>query len=245
MPRVAKVALASLFLLIAGGCNLLPQLPLLGGGKEPPAKKALGINDERITELDSAGLDAEMARPKHGLRLTMRTDKTSYQIGEPIIVDLRVENITTAQETARDIPIYFEPVARTREGGAVEWLFKFQIVSEPDQRLIYRSPEVKVSEADRADYYHYVILPPQSFVGRRFIFWPARARGLLTPGRYTIRASYQVGEDSAYVIINRRLSAQQVEILGTKLAYVRVWTGQIFSNPVTFEVRKKKLWGIF
>ncbi len=248
MRRIIPFGLALAILLGAGGCNLLPklpQLPFLGGAKEPSAKKALGLEDERITELDSAGLDSEMSKPKHGLRLTMRADKASYQVGEAVVVDLRIENITTSQETARDIPVYFEPVARTRESGAIEWLFKFHINSEPDQRLVYRSPDIKVPEADRADYYHYVVLPPQSFVGRRFIFWPARARGLMTPGRYTIRAAYQVSEDSAYVIINRHLSAQQVELLGTKLAYVRVWTGQVFSNPVTFVVERKKLLGIF
>lgn len=245
MMRLLRFAMASAFLLAAGGCAWLPRIPWLGGKQEPAAKKALGLDDERITELDERGLDAELARPKHGLRLTIRTDKAVYQVGEPIVVDLRIENITTSQETARDIPLYFEPVARTRDGGAIEWLFRFQIHAEPDQRLVYRSPDVKVPDADRADYYHYVVLPPQSYVGRRFIFWPARARGLLNPGPYTIRAAYQVGEDSAYVIINRNLTAQQVELLGTKLAYVRVWTGQVFSNPVTFQVQRKKLWGLF
>ncbi|HUT34076.1 MAG TPA: hypothetical protein VNE39_11380 [Planctomycetota bacterium] len=242
--RISLLAVSAALLLTTSGCGWLPWPRRRA---EPPARNVLGINDDRFRELDEDALDAEVARPKNGLRLTIRTDKTAYQIGEPILVDVRLENVTSPAggQTARDIPVYFEPLARAREGGAMEWLFKFQIRTEPAERLIYHSPEVKVPDTERGDYYHYVILPPQSFVGRRFVLWPSRARGLTNPGRYNIIAAYMVEEDSAYVIISRHLTAQQVELLGTKLAYVRVWTGQVFSNRVTIHVKRKKILGIF
>ncbi len=233
--------------LVGSGCSLVRWPLPWPRRKEPaPAKKALGIDDERFKELSSASLDAEIARAKNGLRLTLRTDKTAYQINEPILVDVRLENVTSPQTgRARDIPVYFEPVARVREGRAMEWLFKFQIRTDNEQRLVYQSPDIKVPDSERAEYYHYVTLPPETFVGRRFIFWPSLARGLTNPGQYGLVAAYVVDEDSAEVIINRHLTAQQVELLGTKLAYVKVWTGQVYSNRVTFQVKRKRVLGIF
>jgi len=237
--------LAAAFLaLAAAGCGWLPWL---GRAKEPTAKEVLGVDDDRFKELDEEAIDIELARAKNGLRVTIRTDKPAYQLGEPIIVDIRLENVSAAGggQNARDIPVYFEPVVHTRDGRAVEWLFKFQIRTDRDMRLVYRSPDVKVPLDARDDYYHYVVLPPQSFVGRRFIFSPRQARGLTNPGRYSLMASYAVGDDSAQVIISNRLTDEQAKLLTDKIAYVRVWTGQIFSNRVTFDVKRKKFLGLF
>jgi len=251
MRKHLLMALVAWLAVATTGCNVVASLatlsPFRGKKKDSVAKDVLGVSDDRIKELDSEALDTEMARPRSGLRLSIHTDKTAYQIGEPIVVDLRLENVTAGAgaEGARDIPVYFEPIARGQGGAAVEWLFNFQIRTEADQRLVYQSPKIRVPEAERADYYHYVVLPPQAFVGRRFIFWPTRVRALNRPGTYGLLAGYQVDEDSAYVIINRNFTAQQVELLGTKLAYARVWTGQVFANRVTFDVKRKKWLGIF
>jgi len=239
------LATAPLLALALAGCTL-PAF--LRGGKQPTVRDELGIapGDERFREVTPEALDADLARPRNGLRLVIRTDKQAYNIGEPIIVDIRLENVSGAQSPtqARDIPVYFEPLARTRQ-GVVEWLFKFQIRRDADQRIIYQSPNVKVPLTDRAQYYHHVTLPPHSFVGRRFVLWPSRARGLMQPGSYALVATYVVDDDSAYVIINRHLTAEQVQIIGQKLAYVRVWTGQLFSNRVVFRVKRKRWLGIF
>lgn len=250
-PRLLALLPPLAIALSLSGCSWLPRtwLPKWAGAKAPSAREVLGVQegDERFRDVTDDTLDAELSRPRNGIRLSLRTDKPAYKINEAIMVDVRLENVGASQgpDKARDIPVYFEPVARTRDGAAVEWLFKFQIRSEPDQRLVYQSPDIKVPDADRAEYYHYVSLPPHSFVGRRFVFWPSRARGLLKPGRYSLIAAYTVDEDSAYVIINRHLTAQQVEALGTGLAYVRVWTGQVFSNRVVFQVQRKKWLGLF
>ncbi|MBM4038793.1 MAG: hypothetical protein FJ290_09785 [Planctomycetes bacterium] len=241
------MSLTATLALVGAGCGLVRwPLPWPRRREPAPAKKALGLDHEDVKELSPEALDAEIARAKNGLRLTLRTDKTAYQINEPILVDVRLENVTSPQTlNARDIPVYFEPIARVREGRAMEWLFKFQIRTDDGQRLIYQSPDIKVPEADRAEYYHYVTLPPESFVGRRFIFLPSLARGLTNPGTYSLVAAYVVDDDFAEVIINRHLTAQQVQLLGTKLAYVKVWTGHVYSNRVTFHVKRKRFLGIF
>ncbi len=243
MRKKLPLVLPALLAIGVAGCGW--RLPW-GSRKPPSAREVLGVDDERFKELDEASLDAELSRPRNGLRLTIRTDKHSYAIGEPVIVDVRLENVTTLQgaDKARDVPVYFEPVAYTRDGRVIEWLFKFEFRSEPDARPVYRSRDVKIAEDARENYYHYVVLPPHSFVGRRFTFHPSRLRALTRPGRYSILASYAVGEDSADVILHRRLTAQQVEMLG-KLAYLRVWTGQVYSNRATFQVKRKKILGIF
>jgi len=247
--RLLAAAVALLSLGLCGCGDPLWPVSLAWRKTTPSARRQLGLReeDDRFKELDEESLEAEVAKPRQGLRLSVRTDKPSYQIGEPIMVDVRLENVSTAQspQGARDIPVYFEPVARAKEGAAVEWLFKFQIRSDHDQRLIYRSPEVKVAEADRANYYHYVVLPPQAFVGRRFVFWPMRVRALTRPGTYSLVARYAVDEDSAFVILNRNFTSAQVELIGPKLAYVRVWTGEVFSNRATFRIERKKFLGIF
>jgi len=205
------------------------------------------ISRGRLRELDIEGIEADLARPRGGLKLSLTTNRTEYYVGEPIIVELRLENIGSSDpaKPPRDIPVYFEPVAYGRGGRQVEWLVNFFIRSESEDRLVYRSPQVTIPERDRASYYHYVILPPRSYVGRRFVFWPRRAPGLMKPGRYSLRAVYSVSDDFAYVIINRHLTAEQVDVLGEKLAYVRVWTGKLYSNKVEFRIKRKRRWLFF
>jgi hypothetical protein len=187
-----------------------------------------------------------MARARNGLRLVLRTNKTVYTVNEPIIIDVGVENVSGASrepnDKSRDIAVYFEPFAKTPRGRTAEWLFKFQIRAEGTERMIYRSPDFEVKEEDRADYYHFVTLPPRTYIGRRFILPPPRSRNWLPRGAYSILVSYEVGEEFPYVIINRHLSAQQVQLIGRKLAYARVWTGKLYSNSVSLRVRRARRW---
>ena len=163
---------------------------------------------------------------------------------EPVVLDVRVENRSglsgDEKDKPRDVAVYFEPFAKTRKGRTAEWLFKFHVRSEADDRLVYRSPDFTVEEDARADYYHFVNLPQHAYVGRRFAFPPANVRRWLKPGQYTFVAAYQVSKDFPYVIINRHLTAKQVQLLGSKLAYARLWTGKLYSNPVTIRIRRKR-----
>jgi hypothetical protein len=232
------------FLLLIGpsGC-----LGLWGKKRPSEAKRILGVEDPRFKEAKLDDLDAEAAQPRAGLRLVIRTDKTEYRTDEPIVVELRLENVTgaTRDDKGRDIPVYLEPFAKTPEGGEAEWLFKFDVRSEKDEKPAYRSPEFGVPEAERGNYYHFVTLPPQSFVGREFSFPPALRRNWLKPGRYRLRAAYLVSDDYPYVILNRHFTSAQVELLGSKLAYARVWTGRIDSNRITIRIKGSKRWWLF
>ena len=206
---------------------------------EPASKRVLGVTDPRIREMTIETAEAEMARPQGGLRLVIDTDRKVYRMDEPIVLDVRLENITGSEpkEEGRDIAIYYEPFAKTPEGEQAEWLFRFVLRSESDGEIVYQSREFEVKEKDRGGYYHYVTLPPQSFVGRKFVSRPARVGNWLKPGRYSFIVDYAVSEDYPYVIVNRQLSQSQVTELGLKLAYVRVWTGRLYSNRVEFRIR--------
>jgi hypothetical protein len=231
------------FLLLIGPSGCLG----LWGKKQSQAKRVLGVDDPRLKEMKLEDMDAEAAQPRAGLRLVLRTDKTEYRMDDPILVEVRVQNATgaTRDDKAIDIPVYLEPFAKTPGGGEAEWLFKFEVRSGKDDKPVYRSPEFGVPEADRAGYYHFATLPPQSFVGREFGFPPARRRDWLKPGRYTFRAAYIVSDDYPYVILNRHFTSTQVELLGSKLAYTRVWTGKLFSNPITIRIKGDRRWWLF
>jgi hypothetical protein len=210
--------------------------PWKGEDEDSVSRRTLGVDDPRIREVKLEELEADMARPRDGLRLVASLDQTDYREDEPIVLDLRLENVTGVRgEAARDVSVYYEPFFTTKEGGRVEWLFKFLVETEKDGKVAYRSPEFEVSGDERGDYYHFVTLPAQSYLGRSFVL----RRGSLKPGRYSLVAAYRVSEDYPYVIINPRLTRSQVDLLSRKLAYVRVWTGRIFSNRVRFRIRKK------
>lgn len=232
------------------GCGL-PRLWPWGkkrdDGQKPATKGAMGLPKKLEERFEKTTLDdvrSEISRARGGLRLVIKADRADYKLDEPIVLDLRLENVTGRRpdQKAHDIPVYFEPFAKTPRGNAAEWLFKFYIRSDADERVVYESPRFKVSEQARAEYYHFVTLPQNAFVGRRFLFPPARVRDWLKPGRYTFLASYEVSDDYPYVIRNRHFTGAQVELLGTKLAYARVWTGRLYSNRVPFRIKATKRW---
>jgi len=256
--RIAKLsAVTALLVMCTAGCGLPRLWPwgkksdggVVSSDKEiaRTPKGAMGLPkklEERFEKTTLADVQSELSRSRGGLRLVIRTDKDEYKLDEPIVLDLRLENVTgrRPEDKARDIPVYFEPFAKTPRGGMAEWLFKFYIRSEADQRVVYESPRFKVSEAARAKYYHFATLPSNAFVGRTFAFPAPRVREWLKPGKYSFVVSYEVSDTYPYVIRNRKFSGPQVELLGTKLAYVRVWTGKLYSNRLVFRVKAKKHW---
>ncbi|MFW6164077.1 MAG: hypothetical protein ACODAJ_15020 [Planctomycetota bacterium] len=216
-----------------------------GGGPERPEvadRGALGLPEpieERFKKETLEDLAAEVSRTRNGLRLTASASKQEYTVDEPIVLDVRIENRSghskQGRDGGRDIPVYFEPFAKKPSGRPGEWLFKFLVRDADSQDIVYRSDRFEVPESERAKYYHFVTLPEDAYVGRRFVLPP----GNLKPGDYTFLVSYEVSDEFPYVIINRRLSAKQVQLLGSKLAYVRVWTGKLYSNPVTVTIRRE------
>ena len=187
---------------------------------------------------DAKQTEKELARAKDGLALTLRTDKTEYQPGEGIILEVKIRNVsgTSPFGKPRDVHVYFEPFARDREGAPVPWLFRFHVREGKTGRLVYRSPEADVRAEERDAYYHFVTLPPQAFVGRSFVF---STEGLEPGQSYSLAVDYAVSKDYPYVIRNREFTAEQVQALGVKRAYVRVWTGRITSNRVVLRIQPK------
>jgi len=195
-----------------------------------------------------AELSKRLCQPREGLQLMLLTDRPVYSTEDPIVLEVRLMNQTGGQSRrakARDIPVYFEPFAKTPRGTPAEWLFKFFVFELESRKPCYRSPAFKVPAEQRGDYHHYATLPPNAFMGRRFVFPPARDGEWLEPGSYFLVVTYQVDDDYPYIIRSPELTADHVERLGTQAAYARVWTGKLCSNIVTFQVRGKRRLGIF
>jgi len=152
-------------------------------------------------------------------------------------------NVTGGRSGAkgRDIPVYYEPFVKLPKRGPMEWLFKFRIQRESDGKVIYASPKFSVDKDERAKYYHYVTLPEQAWIGRGFQLPKPSSGNWLEPGEtYSLHVSYIVDDAYPMVIIDRHLTSSQVQMLGLKLAYVKVWTGTLHSAPVRFRVKAKK-----
>jgi len=203
---------------------------------------AKATRDQRVRKLA-----ALRAGPRDGLQLVARTTKDTYRMDEPITLDVQLANATGARrgpgDKPRDVTVYYEPVAKNSKGETAEWLLKFYAYEVVSGRSRYASPKLSVPPARRAELYHHVTLPPGGFVGRRFTFAPAR--NWLLPGDHFIVVTYEVGGDSARVILSPDLNADQVQALGNDLAYTTVWTGKLWSNVAVFRVKSKSFLGIF
>jgi len=201
------------------------------------------------TRQATVSAEPPLSRALRGLQLVVRTDKDSYTTDEPVVLDVRLYNRTGRSDEREDLPrdlsVYFEPFARNPRGRWAEWLFKFYVFELNRGRRHYSSPRFDVPADHRDRYYHHVTLPPNAFVGRRFVFPAARTRNWLEPGRYILLVTYEVSDDYRYVIINRDLTVRQAKLLGRDIAYTRVWTGRLISNVVAFRVQRKKRFALF
>lgn len=192
-------------------------------------------------------LSVRMSQPRNGLRLAVRTNKETYRPDEAIAVDVELQNVTGGRRgwgaKPHDVAVYFEPVVKNAKGETTEWLFNFHAYELYTGRSRYTSPRFKVPPAKREGLYHHVTLPPGGFVGRRFVFAPAKQ--WLEPGDHFLLVSYEVTDDSARVILTPDLTADQIKALGTDLAYTSVWTGRLYSNIAFFRVRSRGLLAMF
>ena len=209
---------------------------------DPAGSPRIQDPDKRFAKPSINELEAEQAKPNNGLALRIRANKTDFEPGERIVVDLMLVNVTGGRSTekARDIPVYFEVFAKDPKGNPAFWLVKFEIRCETTGRLHFVSGgDVQVPEDKRADYYHFLTLPPKAYVGRSFPF-PGHLLALEPGHQYSIAAAYIVSEDYPFVIRNRDFTPEQVEMLGIDLAYARIWTGRLHSNRVRFRIKKRR-----
>ncbi len=234
MRSIILVLVAALIAAGMPGCGLLRRKQ----GKSA-SEKLLGFEDGRgrIRETSLDDMEKQQARARGGLQLIVRASKEEYKPDEAIVLDCMIRNVTGGRsgKKERDIPVYFEVFAKMANGQRAPWLLKPVLVSEKTGSVVYRVPDFKVSRGERG--HRFVTLPPQAYVGYTFTF----PGNWLRPGRrFSFTCSYEVPEDFPYVIRDPRFSDEQIDILGTDRAYVRVWTGRLHSGRATFRIRRKR-----
>ena len=213
--------------------------------EESASKKLLGFEDtgDRLRDTSLEDMEKQQARPRNGLQLTINTSKEVYKHDEPLVLDVKIRNVSGARpgEKARDIPVYFEVFAQAPDGRKAPWLLRPTLYSESNSRVVYRVQPFGVAPEKRG--HRFVLLPPGAFVGHTFRF----PGSWLRPGRsFSFTCVYEAPEDFPYVIRNPAFSTEQIEILGRDRAYVRVWTGRIYSGRATFRIqRKSRFLGLF
>ena len=173
---------------------------------------------------DRTKLVEDLHRPKE-LSLIVVTNKTKYKSGEPMTIQVMLQN--TGQE---DITVY-------NELWPPGWLIDLEI-RDREKRTVYRSqPEVFERTLERS---HYVVLYPLCFVGIYYTIEPNQE--LLKPGRYRLKAQYKNSHDCCFA--SMELTQDDLDRMAKaglyEKAFVKPWTGDVWSNAVEFKVSGRK-----
>lgn len=198
---VRHMVLSGLLCLCVAGCFARPP--------EPPDREKLRDG---------------LHQPKE-LRLIVVTNKTKYKSGEPMTVQVMLQN--TGQE---EITVY-------NELWPPGWLIELEIQDGDGHRVYRSSPEVFERTLERS---HYAVLYPLCFVGIYYTVEPNQE--LLEAGRYQLRAKYENRHDCCFASmeftqddLDRMAKAGLYE-----KAFVKPWTGDVWSNAVEFRVSGRK-----
>jgi len=165
----------------------------------------------------------------NGLALSLIPRKDVFAVGEPVIIDYRLTNVTLATNTPApaDINVYSE---FQREG----FLLTFELYRlAGEKEKVHASPKLEVKpDEDLPKYSHYVKLQPGFFHGR-----PIQIdAGRLKAGIYEITARYDTEQKEC--LLSQRMTVEKISLLGTEEAFVPLWQGSLKSNTVVFEVKK-------
>ena len=209
----------SLFLLC-----LLPGLPGASGQSYELPELGKGV-EKRITKGAVPGSVSLQGRStSRDVQVLLRTSAREYKVGEPVFVDFRIYNVGR-----KPINLYNE---LAREG----WLVVLQlwlIGKDGSSEVIYSSKPVQVAARQKKDSV-YVYLPPGGTVGR---FYSLQVPGApFPPGDYELHGAY--GNMYQTCLASLSFTDKQIQALGRK-AYVGLWTGQIFGQPVPFRITGK------
>jgi hypothetical protein len=197
---------------------------LLGGrpGLSEPEKLPEGQPKKRTIVEGATKYSADASSPMatSDLQILLATDRREYAPNQPVCVDFRLFNKGT-----RPLNVYNE---LEREG----WLVLFQIRGVKDKNPIYQSKQLQVLSQRKSDSL-YLALPPGGMVGRFYsLFTPGSP---FPPGEYEVWAGYTNTYERC--LASLFFDDKDIEKLGPR-AYVRLWTGQIVSNPVTIQIKE-------
>lgn len=206
-------------LFLSFGCLVCISAQVGRGEGNPLAD--LKVEKKTIAEGASKySTNAPLPRTAPDLQVLIRADKLEYAPGEPVFVDFRLLNTGD-----RPLNVYNE---LEREG----WLVFFQIRGVEDQKVVYQSTQMRVLTRRKSDSL-YVALPPGGTVGR---FYRLSVPGSpFPPGEYDIWAGYTNTYETCLASLH--FGDDEIKALGPR-AYVRLWTGQIASEPVRIRAKE-------
>ena len=169
---------------------------------------------------------------KNGLALSIfpRQGKHTFRAKSPILIDVRLTNVTDGTTKPTPINVYTEI---SRPGLLLFFdLFKVKENGEPVQ--IEQTVRQDITLEERMGKYpNHVKLQPGFFIGRP-IYFPSRRLG---PGIYEVAVTYDNRYDTCP--LSPDLTFSQIKMLETDSGnpgFVTLWKGILRSNTVVFEV---------
>lgn len=194
-----------------------------------------GALEQHRRRMAGTGRSVE-TRPSKGLALSIfpRQGKHTFRRSQPILIDVRLTNITNESDRPWAINVYSE----IRTDGLLLY-FELWRVKEDGRRIsVYQTVRQDATLEQRMkNYPNHVRLQPGFFVGRPIQFAP----GTLIPGIYEITVSY--ANDYDICPLSPALTPGQVRLLQSESGnpgFVKLWKGILRSNTVIFEVLKGK-----
>jgi len=181
-------------------------------------QSALQRHQQRLIESGKTG-----TQPIKGMALSIRPRKEAFTSKEPILIDVKLTNITNTLRDPWDVNVYTEIGVE----GLLLYLELFTVNGQRKQA--YTTDRIEASFEQRMQLYpHYTKLQPGFFVGR-----PLQFQGF-QPGIYELTVMY--ANDYELCRLSPGLSPDQIHLIGTEQGLVQLWRGILRSNTIVFEV---------
>jgi len=208
---VAAALVAALVILSAAGCATTSKLK------------------EYQAELDRTQR-SKVPGGRNGLALSIHPRKQVFEHDEPVLIDVRLTNVTNATAVPADINVYTEIATE----GLLLYLDLYRL-DDVRKRLHQTPPYHPSEEKQLADYPHYVTLQPGFTISRPLQFADFQ------PGIYELTVRYDCQYE--FCRLSPRLSVDDIAKLQDATGvsgFVRLWRGTLHSNTVVFEVLEPK-----
>ena len=173
--------------------------------------------------IESGRADQVVQKKGLALSISLRGDTEVFKKNDPILIDVRLTNITNSLGTPADISVYSEIAS----DGLLLYIDLYKI--DDSRRQIYQTLSQQIDDVQRMERFpHYVRLQPGFFIGR-----PIQFRGKLKPGIYELSVRYSNNYKDCPV--SPGLAPDQIRLLDAN-GFVNLWRGALRSNGIVFQV---------